>query len=103
MQKDEKIVFLSVITMRETKDAVIKALLKTGIHLIKTSYGKGGYNAGYLSNTLALVPEKNRAVISCVTKDTKANAVLDMLCEKFNFGESHTGIAYTVAIDKISF
>ena len=98
-----KIVFLTLITGRSQKDAILTALLEAGIHLINTSYGRGTVNAGYLQNTLGLIPDKHKAIITCVTTSAKADNVLTMLVETFNFTKPNTGIAFTMPVDGLSF
>jgi len=99
----DKIVFLTLIVGRKQKDAVLTALLGLGIHIIYTAYGKGTVKASYLQTTLGLIPEKHKAVITCVSTGTKADKVLQTLVEKFDLNKPNTGIAFTMPVDGLSF
>ena len=101
--KTEKISFLVVVAERKQKDALLTALLDEGIRLINTVYGKGTVNENYFLTTFGLVPERNKAVILCVSTRVKAQAALDMLTEKFDFEKPNTGIAFTMPVDKVCF
>ena len=99
----DKIVFLTLIVGRKQKDAVLTALLGLRIHIIHTAYGKGTVKAGYLQAALGLIPEKHKAVITCVSTGAKADAVLQMLVERFDFNKPNTGVAFTMPVDGLSF
>ena len=101
--KAEKIVFMVVIIGRKQKDALLTALLDSGIRLINTTYGRGSVNAGYFMTAFGLCPEKNKAVITCISTCVKTDAAFKMLNEKFNFDKPNTGIAFTVPVDGLSF
>ena len=102
-EETEKLVFLVLVTGRKQKDAILCALLETGVQLTNIIYGRGTVKASYLMNVLGLVSEENKAVITCVLADNKSDTVLKMLIEKFHFDKSNTGIAFTTPIDKLSF
>ena len=99
----ERIVMMTIVVEKKQKDALLSMLLESGIHLVNTVYGKSTFGAGYLANTLALVPEKNRVVITCVSTYLKTEAIFKLLVEKFNFDKPHTGIAFTVPITRVSY
>ena len=100
---NDKIAFLTIIAGRKQKDALLAALLGTGVHLINTTYAHGTVSAGILQSTLGLVPEKAKVVLTCVLPGEKSNAVFALLTEKFHFDKPNTGIAFTVPVDGISF
>jgi hypothetical protein len=105
MQNEDmtKAVFLILVADRRQKEPIVTELLDKGIHLIDTVYGKGTVNTGYLMNTLGLVPEKNKIVVTCLFTYSKLGGVMKMLMEKFKFDMPNTGIAFTVPIDALSF
>jgi hypothetical protein len=103
MVSSDKIVFLTVIVDRKHKDMILTELVDMGVFLLNTIYGQGTVNASYLTNMLGLVPEKKKAVITCVSKGRKAEAFLQMLADKFDFDKPGAGIAFTIPVDKVSF
>ena len=105
MHSDHKdnIVFLALIAGRKQQRALLAALSETGIHLLNATYGKGTVKASYLQNTLGLLPEENKVVITCVLTRDKSNVILEMLTDRFHFDSPNTGIAFTMPIDSLSF
>ena len=102
-EEKQKIIFLILIVGRKDKDDILSALTEHGVRLINVLYGKGTVQAGYLQNILGLVPEKNKALITCVMTSERSNSVLEMLVERFDFDSPNTGVAFTMPIDKVSF
>jgi hypothetical protein len=98
-----KIMFLTVIAGRKQQDVLLEFLAESGSQLTNIIYGKGTTKPGYLKNILGLVPEENKVVITCVLTETKANNIMNLLVEKFNFNKPNTGIAFTIPIEKLSF
>ena len=99
----DNVMFLVLIVERKKKDAILTAMHDAGIHLIDTVYGKGTVNENYFLNTFGLVPERNKAVITCVSTYAKTEIVLDALVKKFNFNNTNAGIAFTIPVDKVVF
>lgn len=102
-QRRDCIVFLVVIAGRKKKDALLSALSQSGAHLTCIVYGRGTVKASYLKDALGLVPEENKVVIHCAMASDRADGVLNMLYEKFNFDKPNTGVAFTIPIERLSF
>lgn len=98
-----QLVFLTLITGRKQKDALLNMLTESGGCLISTLYGKGSVKANYIKNVLGLIPEENKVVITCLLNDAKADAILEVLVKKFKFDKPNTGIAFTVPVNQLSF
>ena len=99
----EKIVFLTLIAERGKRESLLTVLSESGIHIANTAYGRGFFEAGYLEYTFGLNPENRKTVITCVTTKKKSDALLERLTNEFNFNDPHTGIAFTVPIEKIAY
>ena len=99
----DNLFFLIIIVGRKQKDALLSALPALGIRLIHTKYGKGTANANYLQNTLGLVLEEKKAVITCLSTRERTDSALQLLSERFHFDKPNTGIAFTLPIDQLSF
>ena len=102
-EETRRIVFLVVVAGRRQKDALLTALSESGVHLSYTVYGKGTADAHWLENIFGLIPEENKAVITCIMHGEKSEAVMKMLVEKFHFDRPNTGIAFSVPLDNLSF
>jgi len=105
MKPDEthKIVYLMLIAGRKQKDELLCALERYGAVLANTIYGHGTIKPSALDSLLGLVPEENKAIISCILAHEKRDAVMQMLVDEFDFEKPNTGIAFSFPIDQISF
>ncbi len=94
--------YLTLIAGRKQKDALLDALTQTGGRLVKVVYGRGSVNASYLECMFGIVPEEDKVLITCLLPGEKADAVFEMLIQKFHFDKPNTGIAFTIPVEKIS-
>ena len=102
-EETETIAILVLIAGRELKNALLSAMLESGIHLTTASYGRGTVETGYLKNTFGLAREENKIVIKGVSTHTKIEAAIKLIVERFNFTEPDTGIAFTIGIEELSY
>ncbi len=96
------VVFLTVIAGRKQKIALLDALAEMGGRLVNVVYGRGTVDASYLKCILGMVPEEEKVVITCLLPGEKTDAVMEMLVNKFRFDKPNTGIAFTLAVEKLS-
>lgn len=96
-----KISYLVLIAGRRNKDALLAALSEYGAKVVNILYGKGSAGGGHLLNMFGFIPERHKAVITCLTSEAKAEEILAMLADKFDFNSPNTGIAFTIPVDKI--
>lgn len=99
----DSIVFLTVIAGRKQEEALLTALLEAGMRLVSAVYGRGTVTANYLLNTFGLIAEEKKVIITCASTQSKVDAVLALLVNRFHFDQPNTGIAYTSHIDKVSY
>jgi hypothetical protein len=98
------IVFLTLIAGRKRKDSLLTLLSDMGARVTNTIYGKSSVRANSsLMEVFGFVPEENKIIITCLLPREKANMVLKMLVKKFHFDKPNTGIAFTVAVECLSF
>lgn len=104
MNHEEKdgVVFLTLIAGRNQREALLTALLDAGMHLISAVYGRGTVKASYLRSAFGLTLEERKVIITCVSTRVKAEAVMRMLVDRFDFDKPNTGIAFTSRVDRLS-
>ncbi len=102
-QNSSGIVFLTVIAGRKQKVTLLDKLAEMGGRLINVVYGRGTVDASYLKCILGMVPEEEKVVITCLLPEEKTDAVFNMLINKFHFDKPNTGIAFTIAVEMLSF
>ena len=102
-EESESIVMMTLIAKREEKDNLLSALSESEIHLSNVSYGRGFVRTGYVKFSFGMSRDVRTVIIFCVSTDTKINKFLDRLLTEFNFDKPHTGIAYTIPINSISY
>ncbi|MDL2317883.1 hypothetical protein LJC74_02150 [Eubacteriales bacterium OttesenSCG-928-A19] len=101
-EKKGCLAFLTLIAGRKQEETLVAALLGAGMHVISTTYGRGTVKASFLRNTFGLTPEEKKVIITCVSTQDKADAVLRVLVDRFGFDKPNTGIAYVSRIDRVS-
>ncbi|MDL2324945.1 hypothetical protein LJC61_07340 [Ruminococcaceae bacterium OttesenSCG-928-A16] len=94
--------YLTLIANRSHKDAILRELSDLGAHVMTTAYGKGTVKASYLMDMFGLVPEENKAVISCIMRKELADKAMQIFIEKYDFGKPNTGIAFATNLNKLS-
>jgi hypothetical protein len=97
------IMHMVLIAGRKQKDKLLKALSETGGHFINIYYGRGSVKASYLMDTLGLVQEQHKVLITCLCSLKEADAIFDMLKTDFCFDKPNTGIAYAIPVEVLSY
>jgi len=97
------ILHLVLIAGRKQKDKLLAALAGHGGHIINVYYGTGAAKTSYLSETLGLVHEEQKVLISCLASKTEADAIFGMLLTEFRFDKPNTGVAYSIPVEKLSY
>jgi hypothetical protein len=96
------LVFLTLISDRKHKKALLDALTETGGRLVNIMYGRGTGNPNYIKDTLGLAREDSKVIIICLIPGEKSDAALEMLNRRFSFDRPDTGIAFTIPVEKLS-
>jgi nitrogen regulatory protein PII len=103
LSPEKSVVFLTIIAEKKQQDALLIALLDAGALLINTTSVRGAASTGALPGALGLVPQKEKAAITCVLTREKSGEVFRLLAGQFHFGKPNTGIAFTVPVESLSF
>lgn len=101
--KTYKIAFMVIITGRKNKNAILSAISEAGARIGNVVYCRGTVDASVLLKSMGLVPERENLMITCVLPYSKADSVMQILIEKFNFDKPNTGIAFTIPINRFVF
>ena len=96
------LVFLTVIAGRKLKSALLESISAEGGRLMNVIYAKGTVNADYIRETLGLIPEEDKVIITSLISSKKVDSALNMLITKFHFDKPNTGIAYTTTLSGTS-
>lgn len=98
-----KLQYFVVICNHKPKDKIINLLTQYGGHEIDTIYGKGSAKTGILAQAFGFDIEEHKAVISCLIATEKAEELMKVLREEYNFDKQNTGIAFSVSVDGLVF
>ena len=98
-----EVVWMTIISGRKQKEALLVALSDAGGRLINTMYGKGSVEINYFKDIFGFAPENNKVVITCIIIRKRVPALLKTLAEKFDFEKPNTGIAFTTCVERLSF
>lgn len=99
----KELVYLSLIAERKMKTALLDAMSESGGRIMHSMYGRGSVRASQLREVFGLVVEENKVLITCLLSREKADIVLQMLVDKFDFNKPNTGVAFTIPVDRLSF
>lgn len=102
-EESNKTVFMVIIAGRKQKERLLPALLNAGACKLSIMYGRGSVKASYIKSIFSFVPEENKVAVSCLLNSERADAIMKMLVEQFHFDKPNTGVAFTVAVDELSF
>lgn len=99
--KAPDIFYIVIISERKKKDELLLFLSECGAKVIDTLYGKGSVKANLLMDMLGCLPEKQKAVITCLSSSQGTELIFNGLINKFSFDMPNTGVAYTVPVEKL--
>ena len=97
-----RIDFLTLITGRTQKDALLDALTEAGGRLINIVYGRCPIKMCDLQDMLGFTPGVNKVMITCLIPSEKTDDTLELLKKRFNFGKPNAGTAFTVPVECFS-
>jgi len=103
IRKDNYIELFVIIADRKKKTSLLEAVARVGGRVVLSEYGKGSANVSAFVDAFGFAPEEHKVVIFCLLVNTKADALLEILNNEFQFKEPNTGIAYTVKLEGLSF
>lgn len=99
----DDIVCMTVITEWKKRVRLIDMLTECGAKLINVEFGWGSASVSQLSEMFGFDPDGSKAVIICLLRRENADKVFSLLNNSFNFEKANTGIAFTIALDKLVF
>ena len=97
------ILHMVLIAGRKLQDKLLTMITENGGHIINVFYGKWYVKSGFLTDIFGLADDKPKVVITCLITDAEAEIVINTLATDFHFGEPHTGIAYTMPVERLSY
>lgn len=103
IRKGNYIEFFVIIADRKWKEGLLEAISRAGGRVVLSAYGKGSVKISAFMDAFGFAPEEHKVVIFSLLVDSKANALLEILNNEFQFNEPNTGIAFTVALEGLSF
>lgn len=104
MKMDDRngIVFLTIVSKRNKREALLESLTKSGCHLINIMYGRSSIRKDYLLELLGMVEDEDKLVINMILSSDKTDQVFHLLNKKFQFNKPDTGIAFTIPVEMLS-
>jgi hypothetical protein len=98
---NNKIVYLTVIAGRKTKQELVNSLAEFECTRINVVYGKGFVKSNDFLAAFGFVNEADKIIITSLTNSARVDTVFEMLNTKFNFDKPNTGIAFTVPVNNL--
>ena len=100
---DIDLVCMTIIAGRKVKDSLLDALIIGEAKLINVEYGYGSAHVNSFSEVCGIKPESKKVVLLCLMRRDSSEKMLEVLDKDFKFNEPNTGIAYTIALEELSF
>ncbi len=98
----ENLVFMTIITSRKHKEAIVALLIEAKARTIDTVFTRDCIDANLLRFAFGLIPDEDEMLINCLLTENAADMVFKVLYDKYNFKKPRKGVAFTVKLDKIA-
>jgi hypothetical protein len=95
--------YFVVITKKRLKEKLLSLLIENEAHMVETMYVKGSISHNLIIEAFGLEEVDDKIMISCLLKYENAKEIMELLCYKFKFNKSNTGIAFTVNVEGLLF
>ncbi len=101
--KFPKIQHLVLIVDQKKKDTFLTLLYEYGAHGVDVVYGHGSVSPHAFLAAFGFEAEKNKAVITCLMKKERVEALMRVLYTEYRFDKPNTGIAYSIPVEGLAF
>ncbi len=95
--------YFVIIAEQKEKDKFLSLLGEYGAKAIETIYGKGSMSPSVIASAFGFEAQQNKVVISCLLRTEKAEQLIKVLYNDYNFSKPNTGIAFSVAVESLAF
>lgn len=97
----DNLVFMTIITARKKKDDIVELLSEVNAQMISSVYTRDCIDCNLIRYAFGLVPDDEEVLIHGLLTDDAADAVFQVLYEKFNFKKPKVGVAFSVRVDQL--
>jgi hypothetical protein len=98
----DAISMLIVIAPYKMKEKLVEGLHKADALYLNVIYGEGSLNGSKLAHLFDFISEHQKVVLTGFIHNEKADFIMDLLNNEFEFKERNTGFAFTIPVEKIS-
>lgn len=98
-----KLQYFVIIAEQKKKDKFCALLSDYGAHGIETVYGHGSMSPSALAAAFGFEAEQGKVLISCLMKTERAQELIGVLYNDYNFKKPNTGIAFSVSVEGLAF
>ncbi len=95
--------YFVIIAEQKKKDVFLSLLTDHGARVMETVYGHGSASPSLIAEIFGLEAERCKVLISCLIKKEEAQAVINVLYNKYNFDKPNTGIAFGIPVEGLAF
>lgn len=95
--------YFVIIAEQKKKDKFLSLLSEHGARGIETVYGHGSMSPSAIAAAFGFEAEQGKVLISCLIKGENAKALIDILCNDYNFKKPNTGIAFGIPVEGLAF
>ncbi len=80
--------------------ALLDAYDARGIEVV---YAHGSMSPSAIAAAFGFESVHKKVMLTCILKDEKAKALIELLYQKYNFDKPNTGIAFSIAVEGMAF
>lgn len=95
--------YFVIIAEQKKKKKFLSLLDEYGARGIEVVYAHGSMNPSAIAAAFGFESVQEKVMISCLLKDEKAKELIEVLYQRYNFNKPNTGIAFSVAVEGVSF
>ncbi len=95
--------YLVIIAEQKTKKKFLSLLDEYGARGIEIVYAHGSMSPSAVAAAFGFESVQQKVMISCLLKNEKAEQLINLLYDKYNFNKPNTGIAFSVSVEGIAF
>ena len=95
--------YFVIIAEQKKKNKFLSLLSNNGAHGIEVIYAHGSMSPSAIAAAFGFEANQSKVMISCLIKNEKAEELIKILYNDYNFKKPNTGIAFGISVEGLAF
>ncbi len=95
--------FFNLIADKKKKDKFLTLLSDYGAHSIEVVYAHGSVGNSAFAQAFGFEVSQHKVLITCLMRKDRANELLKVLYNEYDFKKPNTGIAFGIPVEGLAF